>query len=1495
MMQVSSTKNNRRESWQNHWMNFTVLKDKRKKDEDVGFFESALAGVATGLWNIPKGVFSLGATLFDLVADANTAKGVEKWFDDVNPWDDEAEARTVGKITSAIAQIALPAGYGFKVGSSAAKAWQARTAADLAKKAVAAKRAGKYFSLAQAGNLIAKTPTRARLAGGVVGGGIGEAIVADEDIGTFADMAQGTSLEPFALTMMNRDEKLEGRQDAMRKLVNRLKFGTEGALFNLALVGAGKGIQKLRKPPGSPDAISKNKIEAFAQRYGEFGFTARGFGTQATFEAGESAKGIQKAVAIEASNLTNALESNLRSLGDTFYDDYLKNSKLGATDNVQAKVLEDIKDIISPKDFKAERILKSDVAKNRLKEMQPVFEYKKLQKDLLEVATTKSKVLGDEALDDLLRQLRDKFKLLKDKYPNIENMVKEFDEKGIFKVKDLNVTKELDNLLKQVENSVGGPKGKEVADKLKNNIFDMRLAVDNMSARLLQRQMPKDIATAIRENFGRYLNTTYKAYEQKGLFGFWKYKPTQEIIDQSEELLVQSKMGKLGRAASADDVTRIRGEAANEVQEYMRKMGKDEFDPITSKETNIGQEELKEIVIKDSILEKRMLQPWQKHLLGEIKDPSYTFFATVGKQANLNATLRYMDDIAKLGSQGDNPFVIDPDAITRSRIEQAKKGLTNEQALKLTDNEEALKGFENAIRKNVQDELGYLDTTKWRKVEKAAKIPTPLDGKYIKAPMYESIFGTSSNWLNMTWGGQFYKTMVLAPKAGSQIAKTILSPLTHVRNALSAGAFVAANGAFFPTYGDFKMLAPKMLGGEAIYKKAWGISGKRIFGTMTEADEILYKKLFRDMFKDPSAVDKNMITKMPTEVGIQTKRKLLKGFAKLQDSYIAEDDFWKIINWNLERNRYSQVLDKAGNVAINENNFKAIIDKNVPRQLTETAEEFAKRQIKSREAIEALGENGDKIADYFSNLAQRRGYIESGVTPGEQFSNFLDEIAGNLTRNQVPNYGYVGKTARALRQSPFGNFIAFPLEIMRTGNNILQRSIDDIASGIPEIQKLGYKRLASFGATVVGVPAAVVGSAKAYHDDDNKEMDARRRIVPEWSKNSTLVPMGRDKNGYLQYIDFSYSNAYDTLIRPVMAVYRGLAQSGENEKPLTAALGSGMMDSMTEILKPYATESIYTEALIDAVFRLGVGKGGRRVWSEEDDFGQKLFKGVSHVAGSLTPGSLSQFKRLGQAVTGVTDDYGRSFNLSDEIHGLYGMRVINSDPERALKYMTTSFGSALKKDYNLFIAPLLKGGRVTPEEIIKRYGYSESRRFNTMKEMYKNVEAMETLGMKKFKIRNELESRKGIKREVIDEVLQGVYTPQYPSNFFIEKMGEINRDLNRTEKVRLPNPYFKALPFISKIIRSNRRLSLKDDLFSMPDMEMPDYRTTLDKKVSRFTNTMMGNTQVPQNYNLDAGIVQAFNQGTGTDQVSPVTGLTYVEESLLEPWEKIIKQKQRTA
>ena len=57
-----------------------------RKSDDVGFFESALSGVATGALNIPKGFISLGAQVYDLIGDTNTSKEVEDWFEKINPF-----------------------------------------------------------------------------------------------------------------------------------------------------------------------------------------------------------------------------------------------------------------------------------------------------------------------------------------------------------------------------------------------------------------------------------------------------------------------------------------------------------------------------------------------------------------------------------------------------------------------------------------------------------------------------------------------------------------------------------------------------------------------------------------------------------------------------------------------------------------------------------------------------------------------------------------------------------------------------------------------------------------------------------------------------------------------------------------------------------------------------------------------------------------------------------------------------------------------------------------------------------------------------------------------------------------------------------------------------------------------------------------------------------------------------------------------------------------
>ena len=52
-------------------------------NNEIGNIQSIMAGFASGLYKIPEGFASLGATLMDLGADTNKAAEVEKWFADI--------------------------------------------------------------------------------------------------------------------------------------------------------------------------------------------------------------------------------------------------------------------------------------------------------------------------------------------------------------------------------------------------------------------------------------------------------------------------------------------------------------------------------------------------------------------------------------------------------------------------------------------------------------------------------------------------------------------------------------------------------------------------------------------------------------------------------------------------------------------------------------------------------------------------------------------------------------------------------------------------------------------------------------------------------------------------------------------------------------------------------------------------------------------------------------------------------------------------------------------------------------------------------------------------------------------------------------------------------------------------------------------------------------------------------------------------------------------
>ena len=101
---------------------------------------------------------------------------------------------------------------------------------------------------------------------------------------------------------------------------------------------------------------------------------------------------------------------------------------------------------------------------------------------------------------------------------------------------------------------------------------------------------------------------------------------------------------------------------------FLRKKTVDEIDPPPTKEqvgdviNKADKRQIDNVTVQDKILTQKVLKPWQREIAGVIKDPSYTFLNTVSKQAHLNYTLKYMDDVMRFGTEdGPGKFIFNAD------------------------------------------------------------------------------------------------------------------------------------------------------------------------------------------------------------------------------------------------------------------------------------------------------------------------------------------------------------------------------------------------------------------------------------------------------------------------------------------------------------------------------------------------------------------------------------------------------------------------------------------------------------------------------------------------------------------------------------------------------------------------------------------------------------------------------------------------------------------
>ena len=710
-------------------------------------------------------------------------------------------------------------------------------------------------------------------------------------------------------------------------------------------------------------------------------------------------------------------------------------------------------------------------------------------------------------------------------------------------------------------------------------------------------------------------------------------------------------------------------------------------------------------------------------------------------------------------------------------------------------------------------------------------ILNPIAGKFALKD-YAEAFAKSQN-SSKSFPQQIYNSLILYPKGLSQMSKTILAPFTHARNFISATAFAAANGIL--PFGNTKDV-----------KAAW--NALQAFGPGTRTSNEFYQELLElgvvnsnvqlkqvaDLLED---VDfGSTLNKLNSDWGLN---RFIKGLKKIkrgaEDYYTAEDDFWKIFTFLGEKSRLEKAYNKAG---------------------LKLGQEF-------------VDANGAK--QIFNDA-------------------YLKRAAADLVKNNVPNYAFVSDFIKGLRKFPVGNFVAFPSEIIRTSANIVDTALKEInystiinGKAVNPLRGRGIQRLTGMALTTAALPLGTVAAAQAIYNVADEEIDAMRRYVADWSKNSVLIPF-RNDDGKLSYIDFSHLNAYDTVTRPIQTVLNAVNQGRADEDGLVDDFILGMIESTKELGSPFISESIWTEGLADIFVRGGLTREGRRLWNPQDTAGDKISSSIGHLVETQAPLNWKQLGRLGLSmkpvlgIDGKFDERGNTYELGNELLGIAGLRRVTVDPEKSFNYKITEFKKGIRDSRNLFTSATLRGGEVTPEQIVDAYINANRALYGVNRNMYLDMEAAKTLGMDEESLASDMRGRG--ERRAFGFLNEGTFRPLTISRD-VKTLFERN-----AERLGISNPYEQAVDVIGRIREVLSEVPLSGELF--PNIENPFRPSAIPDVVGQV------NQLINQNPATTAMAAAPGFVGQGNVNIDPVTRLTASEEVLLDPLEKRFVRDQRT-
>ena len=1259
-------------------------------EANEGFFKEVGEGFLSGVTKIPQGILELGATGIDLVAGTETADAVTETFEDFR------EARGIdptgfaGKATEVITQFGIPGGAAFKAVGALSKA-------------------GKLPKSLQGTSKIKELSVAAGASGAA------DLVFATNDTGSliegYFDGATGPESE----------EGLSNRGQALENLKDRLFIGAEGAI---AVPVAAAGIKAGTK------AVQSNLVKGTAKAASE---SAVG---KPVLEGirGVTQKGAQKVL--------GGIERGAKYVEDL--DQRVMNLKPGETASKSEEFLSSVLSGLRPRGRSPEEVYMSKYMNQA--DVQAKMRSAQAYTDRLNKSI-------EDVVDGIPKHLQEtkrlSFESLIDDY--LRASPKDLDE--IFQQLPAGISREsMDNMRRSIN--------KETKGIINSNFFKTSNATSDEVKDVILKAITGE-GGYLRRDYEIFRNKSYEptALAKEGAKQFFKTNRDQAekelqrafAKDIGGDLFSSQKLKDMNARIFSDGDTRTMvvlykgpgskitdaaAEAATEafLNKYRRQSAR-----------NIQGGRVAEMKLDtDMFLGKKNIPAPLKALMGEIKNPTQAYQQTMLDLATFKAADNFYGNIASLAKNNSGI----------GKLFRNSAELTEDQIAGLKDRGYVLLGSDDARSTLRGASVNAVDELKPGAVpSKTDSSNTGLTAKDIDETGWGSLNGymvPKQLYNDMTqhaYGNSTATDMLgsllnfgMKAKGVSQYGKTVLSPVTQVRNFTSASLFAAMNG----NVGRGANIRDSMLdvykaamgkGDEAFLREIEEVERLGLLGNSSQLREVKEmlagsRSGFKGFDKGPSFFDKG--------VRIKGRKISPKRFTQVMEKfYQGSDDAWKLYSYLFEKNKLKSALQKMS-------------PEDQYRWMTNS----------------------------------KPGSPTKALNPKE-LDQLVKERAAQIARDTVPNYAKAPKAIKAFRKLPIGNFVTFPYEIYRTGFNTVDQAMKEIASGVPAIQNIGYRRLAGVTTVNYALPTALVSGATALTGVGQDQIDAfKRSFGAPWVKNATLIPGGRDKEGNLQFYNFSTFNPYDQITRYANTSINSYQEAKRTGKSTSSAIASGAFNAAAEGLQAFADPAILAGAMMDVTARDGRTTTGAQIYKSGDPNGTKLAKSIAHVMGTLIPtispveirGGVPRPRRFVRAVLGgesgtdfisSEDKLGRENSMDSELlTAMFGFRPLKFDPKNALKFKGFEVSRAQTDAKSLFTS-LTDDANVSSNQLIQGYIDANTALKKADEDFYQLFEDANTLGLSDKEVKKILKSEN---ITVPSKVVKGIANPYVVSSQQKDKM-----------------------------------------------------------------------------------------------------------------------------